>query len=31
MPLNAILYEMLYFVNKLPLKDSLAQQETPSA
>jgi len=31
MPLNAILYEMLYFVNKLPLKDSLAQQKTPSA
>jgi hypothetical protein len=31
MPLNAILCEMLYFVNKLPLKASLAQQETPSA
>jgi hypothetical protein len=31
MPLNAILYEMLYFVNKLPLKDSLAQAETQSA
>jgi len=30
MPLNAILYEMLYFVNKLPLEDSLTQQETPS-
>jgi len=31
MPLNAILYEMLYFINKLPLEDSLGQQETPSA
>ncbi len=31
MPLNAILYEMLYFVNKLPLEDSLGQQENPSA
>jgi hypothetical protein len=31
MPLNAILYEMLYFVNKLPLEDSLGQQEKPSA
>jgi transcriptional regulator with XRE-family HTH domain len=31
MPLNAILYEMLYFVNKLPLKDSLAQRENQSA
>jgi hypothetical protein len=31
MPLNAILYEMLYFVNKLPLKDSLAQREIQSA
>ena len=31
MPLNAILYEMLYFVNKLPLKDALAQRETQSA
>jgi len=31
MPLNAILYEMLYFVNKLPLKDFLAQRENQSA
>jgi hypothetical protein len=31
MPLNAILYEMLYFINKLPLEDSLGQQENPSA
>jgi hypothetical protein len=31
MPLNAILYEMLYFVNKLPLEDSLGQQEKLSA
>jgi len=31
MPLNAILYEMLYFVNKLPLQDSLAQRENQSA
>ncbi len=31
MPLNAILYEMLYFINKLPLEDSLGQQGNPSA
>jgi hypothetical protein len=31
MPLNAILYEMLYFISKLPLEDSLGQQENPSA